>query len=73
MHFQLTFMVPSARKVLPGTINIHTILENSVVLYKQSHKNLWWEQARRWGLTGSPDMFQGRSERRFSRPQLGHC
>ena len=76
MHFQLTFMVPSTHKgeahVSPGTINIHTIFENSILLYKQSHKNRWWEQARRWGLTGSPDMFQGRSERRISRPQLGH-
>ena len=44
MHFQLTFMVLSDRKakapVSPGTINIHTIIENSLLVYKQSHKNL---------------------------------
>ena len=72
IHFQRTFMVPSEAPVSPGTINIHTILENWILLYKQSQSLHWWEQARRWGLTGSPDMFQGRSERRISRPQLGH-
>ena len=76
MRFQLTFMVPCDRKgeasVSPGAINIRTIFENWLLIYKQSHKKLRREQARQWGLTGSPDMFQGRSERRISRPQLGH-